>query len=147
VPRLKGVDGKAKMSKSLNNGIYISDILEEIEKKVMDMYTDPNHIHVSDPGQVEGNVVFEYLDAFDPDKEGVAKLKEEYQKGGLGDVEVKKRLIGVLNELLTPIRERREHLAKDPKYVMNVLKEGTEEVRKIAKETMKEVKEAIKLSY
>lgn len=146
-PRLKGIDGKAKMSKSLGNGIYLSDSQEEVEKKVMMMYTDPGHIHATDAGKVEGNVVFEYLDAFDPKKDEVAELKAKYQKGGLGDVEIKKRLARVLNEILTPIREKREHLEKDPKYIMELLEEGTKEARKVAKQTLTEVREVMKITY
>lgn len=146
-PRLKGIDGKAKMSKSLGNGIYLSDSQEEVEKKVMMMYTDPGHIHATDAGKVEGNVVFEYLDAFDPQKAEVGELKEKYQKGGLGDVEIKKRLARGLNEILAPIREKREHLEKDPKYIMELLEEGTKEARKVAKQTLTEVREVMKITY
>lgn len=146
-PRLVGIDGNSKMGKSLNNGIYLSDSLEDISKKVMNMYTDPNHIHVEDPGNVEGNVVFTYLDIFDEDKDGVEKLKEQYRAGGLGDVVIKKRLIEVLEKFIAPIREKREELAKDPEAVMKILKEGTEKAREVAKETMSEVKKAIKIDY
>jgi len=146
-PRLVGLDGNAKMSKSLNNGIYLSDSAEIIEKKVMSMYTDPNHIKVEDPGKVEGNVVFTYLDIFDKDKKGLLKLKEDYQKGGLGDVVLKKRLAGILEELIAPIREKREYLAKDPAHIMSILEGGTKRARQIAKETMQEVKQAMKIDY
>ncbi|GMQ94982.1 MAG: tryptophan--tRNA ligase [Patescibacteria group bacterium] len=146
-PRLAGIDGKAKMSKSLGNAIYLSDTPEEIEHKVMSMYTDPNHVHVSDPGEVRGNIVFEYLDAFDNNKEELEELKGRYERGGLGDVEIKKRLIGILYELLTPIREKREHLEKDPKYVMEILKEGTKESRRVAQKTLAEVRAAMQLQY
>jgi len=112
--RLPGLDGKAKMSKSLNNAIYLSDSKEEIEKKVMQMYTDPEHIHVEQPGKVKGNVVFTYLDVFDKDKKEVKKLKTQYEQGGLGDVVIKKRLAEILNDIIAPIRERRENLAKNP---------------------------------
>jgi tryptophanyl-tRNA synthetase len=142
-----GLDGTSKMSKSLGNTINLSDSNEEIEKKVMMMYTDPNHIHVEDPGKVEGNVVFEYLDIFDPNKEEVSKLKEQYQKGGLGDVVIKKRLISVIQEIITPIREKREYLASDPKAIMDILKTGTKVAREVAGETLREVKEAIKVNY
>jgi len=128
-PRLIGIDGNSKMGKSLNNGIYLSDSYEIISKKVMDMYTDPNHIHVEDKGQVEGNVVFTYLDIFDENKKEVAELKEQYKKGGLGDVVIKKRLIEVLEKLIKPIREKREELAKNPEAVMKILKEGTMHAR------------------
>ncbi len=147
VGRLVGTDGNAKMSKSLNNCIYLSDSNEVIEEKVMQMYTDPTHIHVEDPGKVEGNAVFAYLDVFDPDTKGVAELKAQYEKGGLGDVVLKKRLVGVLHDVINPIRERREYLAQDPKKIMQILKEGTEEARRVAAKTLAEVKEAIKIHY
>ena len=145
--RLVGTDGNSKMGKSLNNGIYLSDSCEEISKKVMNMFTDPNHIHVNDPGKVEGNVVFTYLDIFDEKKDEVAELKKQYEKGGLGDVVIKKRLIEVLESVIGPIRERREELAKDPKAVMEILEKGTIEARKVAEVTMSEVRKAIKIDY
>ncbi|MFA6397319.1 MAG: tryptophan--tRNA ligase [Candidatus Paceibacterota bacterium] len=145
--RLVGIDGKGKMSKSLDNAIYLADSSEVIEEKVMSMYTDPDHIKVEDPGKIEGNVVFTYLDAFDTDKKGLEELKEKYQKGGVGDVLIKKRLIGVLLEILNPIREKREYLEKDPKYVMDILEEGTKKARKVVQDTLKEVKQAMKLNY
>ncbi len=145
--RLVGIDGNAKMSKSLGNSIELSDSNEVIEKKVMQMYTDPTHIHVQDPGKVEGNVVFQYLDIFDSNKEEVAELKAQYQKGGLGDVVIKKRLIGILQEIITPIREKREFLAQDPKQIMDILKAGTEKARETARETLREVKQAMKIDY
>lgn len=146
-PRLKGIDGKAKMSKSLGNGIYLSDSPEEVEKKVMMMYTDPGHIHATDPGKVEGNIVFEYLDVFDTNKSEITELKARYRKGGLGDVEIKKRLTRVLNEILNPIRERREHMEKDPKYIMDILEEGTKKARKIAKKTLEDVRQTMQIHY
>ena len=146
-PRLVGTDGNSKMSKSLNNSIYLSDSYEEISKKVMDMYTDPNHIHVNDKGQTEGNVVFIYLDIFDEDKEEIKKLKEQYKNGGLGDVVIKKRLIEVLEKFIAPIRAKREEFAKNPEAVMNILKKGTEKAREVAKETMIEVRKAVKIDY
>lgn len=146
-PRLIGIDGNVKMGKSLNNGIYLSDSLEEISKKVMNMYTDPNHIHVEDPGQVEGNVVFTYLDIFDENKSEVAELKEKYKKGGLGDVVIKKRLIDVLEKIISPIRTKREELAKDPDMVMGILEDGTKRARIFAKETMADVRKALKINY
>lgn len=145
--RLVGIDGKGKMSKSLNNGIYLSDSADEIQKKVMKMYTDPNHIRVEDPGQVEGNVVFTYLDIFDEDKEKVAELKEHYRRGGLGDVKIKRYLNEVLQEFLEPIRARREEYAKDPEFVMNMLKEGSEKAERVAAETLDEVKSAMGINY
>lgn len=145
--RLVGIDGKGKMSKSLNNGIYLSDSPEEIEKKVMKMYTDPNHIRVEDPGQVEGNVVFTYLDIFDPDQEKVAELKAHYRKGGLGDVKIKRYLNDVLQEFLRPIRQRREKFAKDPEKVMAMLKEGSTKAERVAAQTLNEVKSAMGINY
>ena len=145
--RLVGIDGKGKMSKSLNNGIYLSDSADEIEKKVMKMFTDPNHIRIEDPGQIEGNVVFTYLDIFDSDKEKVAELKEHYQRGGLGDMTIKRYLNDVLQAYLAPIRERREEFAKDPEFVMNMLKEGTEKAERVAAATLAEVKAAMGINY
>ncbi|WP_347297715.1 tryptophan--tRNA ligase [Dolosigranulum savutiense] len=145
--RLVGIDGKGKMSKSLNNGIYLSDSADEIQKKVMSMFTDPNHIRIEDPGQVEGNVVFTYLDVFADDQEKVQELKDHYERGGLGDVKIKRYLNEILQAKLKPIRERREELAANPDYVMNMLKEGSEKAEKIAAETLKEVKEAMGINY
>lgn len=147
VARLVGIDGKAKMSKSLGNAIYLSDSADEVSRKVMGMYTDANHIRVSDPGQVEGNVVFMYLDIFDPNKEEVQTLKEQYQKGGLGDVVLKKRLTTVLNDFLEPIRVRRQEWAKDKAAVMEILHKGTIATQKVAEQTMHEVREVMKLNY
>lgn len=147
IPRLVGIDGNAKMSKSLGNCIYLSDSDEEIEKKVKQAYTDPGHLRIEDKGKVEGNVVFAYLDAFDEDKAGVAELKAQYEKGGLGDTELKKRLTKVLIDFITPIRTRREQLAKDPKVVMKILEDGIQEARKYAQETMIEVRRALKIDY
>lgn len=145
--RLVGIDGNSKMSKSLNNCIFLSDSDEEIEKKVMQAFTDPNHIRVEDKGNVEGNVVFTYLDVFDEDKKGVSELKTQYQNGGLGDMVLKKRLTKVLIDLITPIRARREELAKNPEAIMDILKDGIEEARKEAKKTMAEVRKALKIDY
>lgn len=147
VSRLPGTDGKAKMSKSLGNAIFLSDSREEVARKVMSMYTDPDHVRVADPGKVEGNTVFSYLDVFDPNKEEVAELKAHYMRGGLGDVVLKKRLIHVLDAFLTPIRIKRAEFAKDSQYVMDVLKKGTMETKKVAEKTMKQVKEAMDLDY
>lgn len=146
-PRLIGTDGNIKMGKSLNNGIYLSDSLETISKKVMSMYTDPTHIHVEDHGKVESNVVFSYLDIFDTDKSGLEDLKNQYKKGGLGDVVIKKRLIDILENIIKPIREKREELAKNPEAVMKILEEGTMKAQIVAKETMAEVKKALKINY
>ena len=145
--RLVGIDGKGKMSKSLNNGIYLSDSADEIQKKVMKMYTDPNHIRVEDPGQVEGNVVFTYLDIFDDDKEKVAELKEHYQRGGLGDVNIKRYLNDVLQAKLAPIRERREEYAADTGYILDMLKEGSDNAERVAAQTLDNVKRAMGINY
>lgn len=128
--RLPGLDGNAKMSKSLGNAIYLADDAKTVQKKVMSMYTDPNHIHVEDPGKVEGNTVFTYLDVFDPDKDKVAELKAEYQKGGLGDVKIKRYLNKVLEAELAPIRERREKFAQDEDAVYEMLLEGSKRLIK-----------------
>ena len=146
-PRLVGLDGGAKMSKSLGNCIFLSDTYEEIKKKVMTMYTDPGHISKDAPGKVEGNVVFTYLDVFCTDKEKVAAFKAHYTKGGLGDVEIKHFLVEVLEGVIKPIRERREKLAKNPKAVMKILEKGTKRAQKVGLATMKEVREKIKINY
>lgn len=145
--RIPGLDGNAKMSKSLGNAIYLSDDADTVQKKVMSMYTDPTHIKVSDPGHVEGNTVFTYLDIFDPDKEQVAKLKEQYQAGGLGDVKTKRYLNEVLEAELEPIRKRREEYAANIDYVDQVLKEGSARANKVANQTLKEVRDAIGINY
>lgn len=145
--RLPGIDGNGKMSKSLNNGIYLADPSDVLQKKVMSMYTDPNHIHVADPGQVEGNMVFTYLDVFGTDKEYIAELKEHYRRGGLGDVKIKRYLIEVLEDVLSPIRTRREELAKDPAYVMDILKTGSQQAQQVAAKTLDEVKRAMGIQY
>lgn len=145
--RLPGFDGKAKMSKSLGNALPLSASADEISHAVRMMYTDPNHLRVSDPGQVEGNVVFTYLDVFDEDAERVAELKAHYQRGGLGDTVIKRHLEGILQELLAPVRTRREAFAKDPQAVMDMLKRGTEKAREAAAVTLAEVKGAMGLNY
>jgi len=145
--RLPGIDGNAKMSKSLGNCIFLSDPAKEIEKKVKKMYTDPNHLRVEDPGQVEGNPVFTYLDVFDPDKESLAEMKAHYQRGGLGDSVVKKRLNEVLQELLEPIRTRREEFAKEPKEVMQMLQKGIIRAREVTSRTLTEVRAAMGINY
>ncbi len=147
VPRLPGTDGQNKMSKSLGNAILLSDSPDEIEEKVMGMYTDPNHIRVEDPGQVEGNPVFTYLDVFDSEPEEVRELKEHYRRGGLGDVKVKRRLNRVLQDFLRPIRERREKYAQDRGEVMNILEQGTEVARERAAETLAKVRSAMQIDY
>jgi len=143
--RLPGIDGKSKMSKSLGNAIFLSDDADTVAKKVMKMYTDPGHVRVEDPGKVEGNTVFSYLDIFDSNKDEVEELKNHYQKGGLGDVLLKKRLIEVLNGFLEPIRTKRKEYEQDTGEVMKILFDGTEVARETAQQTMKEVREAMKL--
>lgn len=154
--RLPGIDGKAKMSKSLGNCIYLAEDPKDIKKKVMSMFTDPNHIRIEDPGSLEGNTVFTYLDAFCndqhfeeylPDYKNLDELKEHYQCGGLGDVKVKKFLNNVLQEELEPIRKRREELQKDIPYVYEVLKKGSEVARETAAQTLHEVRDAMKINY
>ena len=146
-PRLIGIDGNSKMGKSLNNAIYLSDSYEEISKKVMSMYTDPGHVHLEDPGKVEGNVVFTYLDIFDPNKTEVEELKSQYKKGGLGDVVIKKRLIEVLEKIIAPIRTKRAELEKDKAGVMKILEKGTAQAKERAVETMQQVRKAVKIDY
>lgn len=154
--RLPGIDGKAKMSKSLGNCIYLSDTEEDVRKKVMSMYTDPNHIRVEDPGSLDGNTVFIYLDAFCkegqfekylPEYNNLDELKAHYQRGGLGDVKVKKFLNAVLQEELTPIRERRTEFEKDIPAIYEMLRKGSVEAEKIAAQTLAEVKSAMKIDY
>ncbi|MDC7711313.1 tryptophan--tRNA ligase [Vogesella indigofera] len=145
--RLPGIDGKAKMSKSLGNALPLSASADEISHAVKMMYTDAHHLRVDDPGQVEGNVVFAYLDAFEPDSALVADLKARYQRGGLGDSVIKKQLEERLQALLAPIRARREHYAQDPAQVMALLKEGTYKARAVAAQTLAEVKAAMGLNY
>ena len=154
--RLPGIDGKAKMSKSLGNCIYLSEEAADLTKKVKGMYTDPNHIRVEDPGRVEGNVVFTYLDAFCkdeyfakywPEYNNLQEVKDHYTRGGLGDMKVKKFLNAVLEEELSPIRERRKEFQKDIPYVYQVLKEGSEKAREVAAQTLAEVRAAMKIDY
>ncbi|AEG41527.1 tryptophan--tRNA ligase [Lactobacillus kefiranofaciens] len=145
--RLPGLDGNAKMSKSLGNCIYLSDDAKTVQKKVMSMFTDPDHVHVEDPGKVEGNTVFTYLDVFDPDKDKVAELKAEYQKGGLGDVKIKRYLNKVLEAELAPIRERREKFAQDEDAVYEMLLEGSKKANQVANATLEQVRDAIGLNY
>lgn len=135
------------MSKSLDNAIFLSDSADIIAEKVMKMYTDPDHIHVNDPGKVEGNVVFTYLDIFDPEAAAVEELKKQYRHGGLGDVKLKRRLIDILNALVGPIRERRALFAQDQQALMNILLEGSAQVREVAANTMDEVRRAMHLDY
>lgn len=154
--RLPGTDGKAKMSKSLGNCIYLSDSADEVEKKVKSMYTDPNHIKVTDPGQIEGNTVFTYLDAFSrpehferylPDYPNLNELKAHYQRGGLGDMKVKKFLAAVMQEELEPIRTRRKEFEKDIPAVYEMLRKGCEVARAAAAETLSDVRKAMKINY
>ena len=154
--RLPGTDGKAKMSKSLGNCIYLSDSSEEVRKRVMSMYTDPDHIRVEDPGKIEGNTVFTYLDAFCrpehfaqfwPEYTNLDELKAHYQRGGLGDVKVKKFLYAILEELLTPIRERRKEWEKDIPAVFDILKRGSEAARAVAANTLADVRSAMRINY
>ena len=145
--RLPGIDGKAKMSKTLGNCIYLSDDSKTVAAKVKEMYTDPLHIKVSDPGHIEGNVVFTYLDAFCEDKKTVADMKEHYQRGGLGDVKVKKFLLEVLENVLTPIRQRRAEYESQPDEVLKILREGTLAAREKASEVLARLKNAMKINY
>ena len=154
--RLPGTDGKAKMSKSLNNCIYLSDTAEEVQKKIMGMFTDPNHLKVSDPGCVEGNAVFTYLDAFCrddhfekfwPEYANLDELKDHYRRGGLGDVKVKRFLNNIMQEELEPIRVRRKELEKHIPEIYEILRKGSMEAAKVAAQTLEEVKRAMKINY
>ena len=154
--RLVGIDGKAKMSKSLNNCIYLSDEPDEIRQKVFSMYTDPDHIHVQDPGKVEGNTVFTYLDVFSrpehfekflPEYKSLDELKAHYSRGGLGDMKIKKFLNEILQELLAPIRERRKEFAKNPDAIMKILYAGTMEAREVAHENIIKLKTSMGINY
>ena len=154
--RLPGLDGKAKMSKSLGNCIYLSDEPEEIKKKVMSMYTDPNHLRVEDPGDTENNPVFIYLDAFCKDEDfaeflpeykNLDELKAHYQRGGLGDVKVKKFLNNVIQKELAPIRERRKMWEQKPPEVYEILHKGSLEAKEVAAKTLENVKRAMKINY
>jgi len=154
--RLPGTDGKAKMSKSLGNCIYLSDPADEVSKKIMSMYTDPLHLQVSDPGHLEGNTVFTYLDAFCkpehferymPDHANLDELKEHYQRGGLGDVKVKRFLDKIMQETLDPIRARRKELEKDIPAIYEILKKGSEVARQAAAQTLSDVKSAMRINY
>ncbi len=154
--RLPGTDGKAKMSKSLNNCIYLSDTAEDVQKKIMAMFTDPNHLKVSDPGCVEGNAVFTYLDAFCrdehfakywPEYENLDALKAHYRRGGLGDVKIKRFLNSIMQEELEPIRTRRKELEKRIPEIYEILRRGSIEAEKVAAKTLAEVKSAMKINY
>ena len=154
--RLPGTDGKAKMSKSLGNCIYLADTADDVKKKIMSMYTDPEHLQVSDPGHLEGNTVFTYLDAFCrpehferylPEYANLDELKGHYQRGGLGDVKVKKFLNNIVQEELEPIRQKRKEYEKDIPEVYQILKRGSEAAREVAAQTLSEVKSAMKINY
>ena len=145
--RLPGTDGQAKMSKSLGNAIFLADDPKTVEAKVMKMYTDPTRIHPTDPGHVEGNPVFTYHDAFNPNQEEVADLKARYVQGKVGDVEVKRKLAKALNEFLAPIRDRRAKVDRDEKAIDALLTEGTRRARSVAQETMRQVRRAMKIDY
>ena len=154
--RLPGIDGKAKMSKSLGNCIYLSDDENTLKEKVRSMYTDPNHIKVSDPGQVEGNVVFTYLDAFATDEQinkylpeykNLEEIKAHYRRGGLGDMKIKGLLFNILNEILTPIRERRKELEKNKDEILKILFKGSDKARKVVSNTLTKVKTAMGINY
>lgn len=154
--RLPGIDGKNKMSKSLGNCIYLADDEKTLYEKVMKMYTDPNHININDPGKIEGNMVFTYLDVFATDEyfskyleefKNLDELKKAYQKGGVGDVKIKKFLYNVLNEILTPIRKRRQELEENMDYVYEILQKGTNEARMVAKKNLEKFKKAMQIDY
>ena len=154
--RLPGTDGKEKMSKSLGNCIYLSDTADDVWQKVRSMYTDPNHLNVSDPGQVEGNAVFTYLDAFStdadfaefwPEYQNLDELKDHYRRGGLGDMKCKKFLNNVINKMLDPMRQRRHQWEQDIPGIYDILKKGTEQARETAAQTMDEVRHAMRIDY
>ncbi len=154
--RLPGTDGKEKMSKSLGNCIYLSDSADDVWQKVRSMYTDPGHLNVSDPGKVEGNAVFTYLDAFstdedfanfNPDYQNLEEMKDHYRRGGLGDMKCKKFLNTILNNMLEPMRQRRAEFEQDIPEIYNILKKGTEEARAVAAQTMDEVRHAMRIDY
>ena len=154
--RLPGLDGKAKMSKSLGNCIYLSDSQKDVKSKVMSMFTDPNHIQISDPGKVEGNTVFTYLDAFCvdddfaeflPDYKNLDELKDHYRRGGLGDVKIKKFLNNILQKELSPIREKRKHYEQNIPEIFDMLLKGSEDAREVGAETLKKVKAAMGINY
>ena len=154
--RLPGIDGKAKMSKSLGNCIYLSDSAKDMQQKVKSMYTDPGHLRVEDPGKVEGNTVFTYLDAFStnddfaefwPEYQNLDELKDHYRRGGLGDMKCKKFLIKVLDKYLEPIRQRRHEFEKDIPEVFNLLKKGSDAAREVAAQTLNDVRQAMKINY
>jgi len=147
VARLPGTDGKAKMSKSMGNAIFLKDDAKTVERKVMSMYTDPTRLRATDPGHVEGNPVFTFHDAFNPNKEEVEEMKRLYRAGGIGDVAVKRSLVTALNDFLDPIRERRAPYESKPEYLREVMMEGTRKARQAGEETMRRVRQAMKIDY
>jgi tryptophanyl-tRNA synthetase len=147
IARLPGTDGKTKMSKSLNNAIYLKDDAKTVERKVMSMYTDPNRLRATDPGTVEGNPVFTYHDAFNPNKEEIEEMKRLYRIGGIGDVAVKRALAKALNDFLDPIRERRAHFETQSDMVREIVMDGTRQARKVGEETIRKVRHAMKIDY
>jgi tryptophanyl-tRNA synthetase len=147
VQRLPGTDGQGKMGKSTNNAIFLKDPVDAVREKVRQMYTDPRHIKASDPGHIEGNTVFAYLDAFDTDKPGLSELKEAYKRGGVGDVKVKNRLFDALNAEMEPIRKRRAEFEKDPTAIFAMLKKGTDDARAVAAQTLSQVRKVMLLDY
>ncbi len=144
--RLIGIDGKSKMSKSLKNALFLGDSKELLLENIMKMYTDPNHIKISDPGKIAGNVVFSYLDIFDPNKEELAEIKKQYEKGGIGDVSLKKRLFLILNNILLPIREKYNYYHTNKKLLKEILLNGTKKAQIIAKNNIHEIKEIIQIN-
>ena len=147
MPLIEGLDGKNKMSKSLGNAIYLSDEADVVQKKVMSMFTDPNHIRVEDPGCVENNAVFTYLDDFCKNKAALEEMKAHYRRGGLGDVKVKRYLNDILQAELEPIRARRKELEKNKDYLYEVLRKGSDNARAVAAQTLSEVRDAMGIEY
>ncbi|MEN9946329.1 MAG: tryptophan--tRNA ligase [Pseudomonadota bacterium] len=145
--RLAGLDGKAKMSKSLGNAIYLADDMDSLKKKVFSMFTDPEHLRVEDPGKIEGNMVFAYLDVFGEDKATIEAMKDHYQRGGLGDMKVKRYLLDILEAKFAPIRQRRASLAEDKATVMQILQQGSAQARQVAGHTLAQVRKAIGIEY
>lgn len=145
VGRLPGIDGQTKMGKTMGNAIFLCDTSDQLRKKVNKMYTDPSHVHVADPGKVEGNVVFQFLDIFDGNRDELLRLKEEYRHGGLADSKLKERLTAILDDIICPIRNRRIEFAKDRDYLMEILRQGTIKARSVAAQTLSEAKRAMGL--
>lgn len=147
IGRLPGIDGKNKMSKSLGNAIFLSDSTDLIRQKVNQMFTDPKHLRIEDPGSIEGHVVFLFLDFFDPNQKEVAELKAHYSRGGLGDGHHKKRLVEILDSVISPMRQRRSEHASDLTYVRKLLLDGSRTAREVVTEKVDEVREIMKLKY